>query len=150
MLTVIFLGILGAIISAIIGTYWYSMKTPMGKVHMQSIGFLDLTKEEQNKKIKEAMPNMWKSYAMQMGLSFLTSVFIAFVTIQNKAGGAPSYMVYGYLIMIWAGFVLPVIGSALIWGNCDRKIVLKKFVYDNLSNLVTYFAIAFVCGLFVL
>ena len=50
-MTIILFGILGAVISAIVGSIWYSMSTPMGRVHMASLGFDKLSKEEQNKKI---------------------------------------------------------------------------------------------------
>jgi hypothetical protein len=39
MLTIILLAIGGAILSAVIGTFWYSNSTPMGKLHMKYLGF---------------------------------------------------------------------------------------------------------------
>ena len=45
---IILLGILGSVISAAIGTFWYSMKTPMGKIHLESTGFSKFSKEEQD------------------------------------------------------------------------------------------------------
>ena len=44
--------------------------TPMGRVHMQYLGFDKLSKEEQDKKIEEAKPHMRKSYLGQTLLSF--------------------------------------------------------------------------------
>lgn len=148
-MTIILLGILGAIISAIIGTFWYSMSTPMGKVHMASLGFDKLSKEEQEKKIKEAKPHMWKSYLTQMFLSFLTSVFIAFVVNQYKHSGFPIYFAYGSVAAVWLCFTIPLVGQALLWSNCDRKLVWKKFVSDSLSNLFTYLIIVFLFNLFI-
>lgn len=141
MLTIILLGILGAIISAVIGTFWYSMATPMGKVHMASLGFDKLSKEEQDKKIAEAKPNMWKSYLLQMFLSFLTSAFIAAILSYQKSMLAA---VYGEVFVIWLCFTIPLIGQSLLWSNCDRKLVWKKFFSDSLSNLVTFLVIVFI------
>lgn len=148
-MTIILLGILGAVISALVGTFWYSMSTPMGKVHMASLGFDKLSKEEQDKKIAEAKPNMWKSYLLQMFLSFLTSTFIAFVVSQYKNSGLPASLSYASIAAIWLCFTVPLIGQSLLWSNCDRKLVWKKFFSDSFSNLVTFLIIIFVFGLFV-
>lgn len=149
MTTIILVSILGAIISAVVGTFWYSMNTPMGRVHMAYLGFDKLSKEEQNKKIKEAGPHMWKSYLLQMLLSALTSFFIIFVLRQTVQYGGSANMVYGYLILIWIAFVVPIIGSSLLWSNCDRKLVWKKFFSDIFCNLFTYILIAFVASFLV-
>ena len=138
MTTMILLALLGAVIAAVIGTLWYSQATPMGKWHMQYLGFDKLTPEEQKQKIQEAKPKMPSNYGAQLLLSFATSLFIVFVA--SRVGKD----VYGYLTMIWAAFVLPLIGSSMIWSNCDRALVWKRFFSDGLNNLVTYYAIAFV------
>ncbi len=145
-MTIILFGILGAVISALLGTFWYSMKTPMGKVHMASIGFDKLSKEEQDKKIAEAKPNMWKSYLLQIFFSFLTSIFIVFIVMQQK--NQIGY-VYLEIIAIWLCFTLPIIGQTMLWGNVDKKLVWKKFFSDSFFNLITYLIIVFVFSLFV-
>src|SRR5665213_2219321 len=114
-MTIILLGILGAIISAVIGTLWYSMKTPMGKIHLESIGSSKLSQEEQEKKIQEMKPKMWKYYLAQMLLSFLVSSFIAFIMIEQEGFG--SAVIYGEVAAVWLCFVVPTIGQALLWGN---------------------------------
>lgn len=148
-MTIILFGILGAIISAGVGTFWYSMKTPMGKIHMASLGFDKLSKEEQNKKIAEAKPHMWKSYLLQLFLSFLTSTFIAFVVNQYKHMGLPVSLAYISIASIWLSFTVPLVGQALLWSNTDKKLVWKKFFSDSLSNLVTFLIIIFVFNLFI-
>ena len=140
--TIISLGILGAIISAGVGTFWYSMATPMGRLHMESIGFNKFSKEEQEMKMQEMKPKMWKYYLAQMFLSFLTSAFIAFVMIEQKDLG--SAIIYGEVATIWLCFVVPIIGQSLLWGNTDQKLQWKKFLSDSFSNLVTFFAIIFI------
>ena len=142
MTTIILLGILGAVISAAIGTFWYSMKTPMGKIHFESIGFSKYSKEEQERKMKEMKPQMWKYYSVQMFLSFLTSIFIAFIMIEQKAFG--SAVIYGEITGVWLCFVVPLIGQSLLWGSVDQKLRWKKFFSDSLSNLVTFLVIVFV------
>jgi len=146
---IILLGILGAIISAVIGTFWYSMKTPMGRLHLESTGFSKLSTEEQERKMQEMKPKMWKYYLGQMFLSFLTSAFIAFVMIKQKAFGLSSLATYGEVASIWLCFTIPTIGQALLWGNCDLKLRWKKFFSDSLSNLVTFVVIIFVFSLIV-
>ncbi|MEN9338343.1 MAG: hypothetical protein RI945_68 [Candidatus Parcubacteria bacterium] len=144
--TIILLGILGAIISAVLGTFWYSMATPMGRLHMRSLGFDKLSEEEKKKMIKEAKPHMWKSYLLQMFLSFLTSAFIAGIMLYQKS---MTSAVYGEIFAIWLCFTVPLIGQALIWNNHDRKLALKKFFSDGLFNLVVFLVIAFVFSLII-
>lgn len=147
MTTIILVSLLGAIVSAVVGTIWYSDKTPMGRVHMEYLGFNKLSKEEQKRKIEEAKPKMWKSYLLQMILSFITSFFIVFVVVNNSAAGMVE-MSYVYIFMMWMAFTVPLVGTSLLWSNCDRKIVWKKFFSDIFANLVTYIVVAFVASLF--
>lgn len=149
MTTIILLGILGAIISAVVGTIWYSDKTPMGKTHMESVGFNLLSKEEQDMKIKEMKPKMWKYYLAQIFLSFLTSVFIAFIMIMQKPFGMKIVAIYSEVVAIWLCFTIPLIGQSLLWGNVDLKLRWKKFFSDSLSNLVTFMIIIYIFSLII-
>lgn len=146
---IVLLGILGAVISAVIGTFWYSMKTPMGKIHLESTGFSKFSKEEQERKIKEMKPKMWKYYLAQMFISFLTSVFIAFIMIEQKAFNVGVAAIYGEVAAIWLCFVVPLVGQTLLWGNVDLKLRWKKFFSDSFSNLVTFLVIVFVFSLII-
>jgi hypothetical protein len=83
MLTIIILSIVGAILSAVIGTIWYSNATPMGRIHMEYLGFNKLSEEEQKAKIKEAIPTMPKIYGLQFLLSLLTSFAVVFIMIMS-------------------------------------------------------------------
>ena len=139
---ILLLGIIGVIISTAVGTIWYSPKTPMGKIHMESLGFTKLSAEEQGKRIAEMKPKMWKYYGAQMLLSLLTSLFIAFIMQQQKAFG--SEIIYGEVGFIWLCFTIPMVGQALLWGNCDHNLRWKKFFSDAIENLITYCAIVFV------
>lgn len=145
---IILVGVLGAVISAMTGTFWYSNATPMGKWHMQYLGFDKLSKEEQQKKIAEAMPNMWKTYSLQLLLSFLTSFFIAFVTSFTVQSGGPDSAVYSYVPFIWLAFTVPMIGQNILWGTSEGSLAWKRFFSDSTYNLITYLIIAFVATLF--
>ncbi len=148
-MTLILLSLAGAVISAIIGTLWYSNGTPMGKIHMRSLGFDKLTPDEQKKKMEEAMPMMPKMYAAQMLLSFLTSFAVVYTVTMSVQNGTPVLTAMMFPIFNWLCYMVPVNGSGLLWGNCDREIVWKKFFSDILSNLVTVMAIAALAALFV-
>lgn len=137
MTTIILLALAGAIIAAVVGTFWYMPNTPMGKLHMRYLGFDKLSKEEQDKIIAEAKPNMWKSYVLQIILSLLTSFAVVFVLVTSVLNGVSFSAAIAFPLMSWLCFVVPTVGSAILWGNCDRAIAWKKFFSDSLSILVT-------------
>ena len=147
--TTITITLLGGIASLIIGSIWYSDKTPMGRLHMQVLGFDKLSAEEQKKLIEEAKPHMWKSFLGQFVLSSLTAFFIALVSVNGTTNGESFNMITGYSILAWLCFMVPVIGSDIIWGNVDRKIALKKFIYSIGSYLVTILVVLLIAKLFV-
>ena len=149
MITIFLLAIVGAIIAAVVGTFWYSNATPMGKIHMQYLGFDKLSDEEQKNKMKEAKPMMVKMYAMQMALSFLTAFSVVFIVTMSVRNGLPFLFAIGFVLMNWLCFMVPTIGSGILWSNCDRKIAWKKFFSDILSNLVTLLLTAFVTSFFI-
>jgi hypothetical protein len=149
MTTIILLALAGAVVAAIVGTFWYSPITPMGRLHMKYLGFDTLSKEEQAKKIEEAKPHMWKMYVGQIVLSFLTAFAVVFITTTSIKNGVPSWLALGFVAVNWLCFMLPIIGSGILWSNCDRSIAWKKFFSDIASNLVTVLLISFLAGLFV-
>jgi hypothetical protein len=148
-ITVILLAVVGAIIAAVVGTFWYSPGTPMGKIHMRSLGFDKLSEEEKQQKMKEAKPMMWKMYAGQMALSFLTAFAVVFIVAVGTANGLPFSKILVFVVLDWLCFIVPTIGSALLWSNCDPTLVWKKFFSDILSSLVTLVLVAFVASFFV-
>lgn len=148
-MSIILITLLGGVVSIIIGSIWYSDKTPMGRLHMQTLGFDKLSPDEQKKLIEEAKPHMWKSFLGQFVLSSLTAFFIALVSVNGTANGESFTMIAGYGILAWLCFMVPVIGSDIIWGNVDRKIALKKFIYSIGSYLVTIVVVLIIASLFV-
>lgn len=149
MTTIILLALAGAVIAAVVGTFWYMPNTPMGKLHMKYLGFDKLSKEEQDKIIAEAKPNMWKSYLLQILLSLLTSFAVVFVITLSVRNGVPFSTAILFPVMSWLCFVVPTVGSAILWGNCDRSIAWKKFFSDSLSILVTILLIALLSKFFI-
>lgn len=147
MLIVLALG--GAVVAAIIGTFWYSDKTPMGKIHMRYIGFDTLSEAEKKQKMEEVKPKMAKMYISQMILSFLTAFAVVFIVIMSMRNGLSLGLTMTFVIMNWLCFMVPVVGSSIIWGNCDPKIAWKKFWSDSASNLVTVLVIGYLASLFV-
>lgn len=146
---IILIALLGAVASIIIGSIWYSDKTPMGRLHMRVLGFDKLSKEQQQKLIEEAKPTMWKSFLGQFILSALTAFYVATIAVMGTSNGLPFSMAIGYGAMAWLCFIVPVVGSSIIWGNIDRKIALQKFFSDALSYLVTIGVVLAIAYLFV-
>ena len=147
--TIFILSLVGAVLAAIIGTFWYSNATPMGKLHMRYLGFDKLSPEEQKRKIEEAKPTMWKSYLAQMALSLLTAFSVVLIVMMSMVNGVKFVVALGFVIFNWFCFMVPIIGQGIIWGNCERAIAWKKFFSDIASNLVTVIAIALLASYFV-
>ncbi len=146
--TLLILSIIGAVLYAVVGTLWYSNATPMGKIHMQYLGFDKLSEEEKKKKIMEAKPMMPKMYAGQIALSLLTSFAVVFVVSLSIQNHVPTSMAISFVVFNWLAFMVPIIGQGILWSNCDPKIAWKKFFSDSLSNLVSILLIALLTSFF--
>src|SRR5581483_3788406 len=144
MITIIILAIVGAIIYAVIGTLWYSGSTPMGKIHMRYLGMDKLSPEEREQKMKAGKSMMPKMYAAQMLLSLLTSFWVVFVVKESIHNGLSLPMGIGFSVFSWLCFMVPAIGTSILWSNCDRSIAWKKFFSDIGSNLITILIIALI------
>lgn len=149
MLTLILLAIGGAVIATVVGTIWYSPNTPMGKVHMKALGCDKYSKEEMAKMMADAKPMMPKMYAGQIVLSILTAFAVVFIVTQSLQNGLPLTMALGFTLLNWLCFIVPTIGSSIIWGNIDRSIAWKKFFSDIFSVLVTVLLTGLLASLFV-
>ena len=150
MIEILFVGVGGAIVSAVVGTIWYNPDwTSMGKWHMQYLGFDKLSKKEQEAIRNEMAPQMWKSYSVQLILSLLTSLFIAFVTSYSVQNGAPASSIYYYIPMIWLCFTVPIIGQNILWGTSTGNLALawKRFFSESFSSLITFMIIAYIATL---
>ncbi|MEO6077172.1 MAG: DUF1761 domain-containing protein [Candidatus Andersenbacteria bacterium] len=147
-LLILLFSIIGAVISAVVGTLWYSNNTPMGRIHMQYLGMDKLSEEEKKASMEKGKAMMPKMYAGQLLLSLLTSfavVYIVAISIQNQL---PFLLALGFVVFNWLTFMVPIIGQGVLWGNVDRKIAWKKFFSDSASNLVSILIIAYLTSLF--
>ncbi len=149
MLSLFLLTLFGALLSIGIASIWYSSSTPMGKIHMKYLGFDKLHHDEQKKIMEEMKPKMFKMYAAQTFLSLLTSFATVFIVGMSMGNGLPFFMAAMFVAMNWLCFMVPVIGSNIIWGNCDRKLAWKKFFSDTSVNLITIIIIAYITSFFV-
>jgi predicted PurR-regulated permease PerM len=147
--TIILIAVIGAVASLIVGSIWYSPATPMGRLHMKTIGFDKLSPEEQKSLIEEMKPKMWKSYLAQFVMSFLTAFFVGFITFVGMRNGETFGMVAAQAFFIWLAMMVPVIGSSILWGNTPRHIAWKKFASDAISYLVTIALVLVIAKLFV-
>ena len=116
---------------------------------MRSIGFDALSAEEQARKMEEGKAMMPKMYAGQMVLSFLTAFATAFIVVMSVQNGVRFGLAIGFVVFNWLCFMVPVIGSHIIWGNVDRSIAWKKFFSDIFANLVTLLVIVLLTYFFV-
>ncbi len=148
MATILVLSFAGAVLAAVVGTVWYSNVTPMGKLHMRYLGFDALSLEQQQQKITEAKSGMWKLYVGQMLLSFIMAFAVVFIMVTSIQNGLSARMSFGFVLMNWLCFMVPIVGSTILWGNCSRDIAWKKFFSDISANLVTVFLIAVLATLF--
>lgn len=107
--------LLATVAQFIVGMIWYAplFGKLWGKIH----GFDKLTKEKQ----KEMMSQMGPYYALQFFVTVLTSVAIAkFMAL------TPDYSAYKLGLYLWAGIVVPVQVSAVVFGGTESGWVLKK------------------------
>ncbi len=148
MLTTILLAIVGVIIAVGVGTFWYSNATPMGKLHMRYLGFDKLSPEEQKRKMEEAKPMMAKMYLGQALLSLLLSFSVVYVVALSIHNGLPKTQAIGYSLFNWLCFMVPAIGTGILWSNCERSMAWKKFFSDSGFFLVTILLIAIVTSFF--
>lgn len=150
-MTLLFLlsfSIIGAIIAVIVGTFWYSNSTPMGRLHMRYLGFDKLTEKEKKKMMKEGKAMMPKMYVGQIALSLLTSFAVVFVVAESIQYNVPVTLAIGFVVFNWFTFMVPIIGQGILWGTCDPKIAWQKFFSDIFSNLVTVVLIALLVSIF--
>lgn len=144
-----FLVIAGAIIATIVGTVWYSPATPMGRLHMRALGFDALSSEEQAASMQKGKAMMPRLYTLQLALSLLTSGAVVLIVFMSRTNGVTLPMTLGFIGFNWLCFIVPTIGSAILWGNVDRATAFKKFISDSASVLVTILLTALLANLFV-
>lgn len=148
-MTILLLSIAGVVISILVGTLWYSMATPMGRLHMRFLGFDKLTPEEQKQLFEKAKPAMPRIYAGQMLLSLLSSGFTVFVITMSVQNGVPFSMAVMFPIVAWLCFTVPAVGGGILWSNTAGEMAWKKFFSETLCTLVTILLIVFMTSFFI-
>ncbi|MDB5204336.1 MAG: hypothetical protein JWP09_364 [Candidatus Taylorbacteria bacterium] len=149
MIAIILLSLLGAVIAAVVGTFWYSNSTPMGKIQMKTLGCDNLTPAELKKRMEDAKPMMGKMYAAQILLSFLTSFAVSLIVVMGVRNGLTFGMALGFILMNWLCFIVPTIGSGILWSNTDKSIRWPRFFSEIGANLLTILLVAIIASFFI-
>lgn len=107
--------LLATVAQFVVGMVWYA---PLfGKLWGRIHGFDKLSKETQ----KEMMSQMAPYYALQFFVTVITSIAVAkFMAL------APDYSAYKLGLYLWAGIVVPVQVSSVIFGGTESRWMVKK------------------------
>ena len=118
--------IIATIISFALGSVWFSKL--FGKAWMK-IHHADIKKPEE---IKMSMKGMWKFMLTEFILTFIINIFLYLITIQSVSVKYAWVTVF----LLWLGFILPTTTSTILWGNDDKKYMVKKIAISSLFRLV--------------
>lgn len=131
--------ILATLVQFAIGAVWYSalFGKLWGKIH----GFDKLSKETQDKMMKEMGPY----YGLQLLVTIITTVVLYIFIVFLPS----NWNVYALAGFFWLGFVLPAQVSAVIFGGTDKKWIAKKIAVQSGCALLCLEAGAIVIHLFV-
>lgn len=129
------------IIQFIIGALWYSVL--FGKLWGQIHGFDKLSKEVQQKMMKQMGP----FYGLQLVVTIITSIVLTmFISSVAELGVSNPYLLAA---MVWIGFVVPTQVSAVIFGGTESKWIFKKIAVQSGASFACLEAAAAVIHLFV-
>lgn len=125
-----------AVLSMVIGSLWYG-KFLFGKVWMEISG-IDITKISPEK-VKEMQRQMFPLYLIQFLLSVLTLVIFAkyIHTMDNISG-------LSHGLLVFSGFVMPVIAGQIMWSGKPRNIAWKAFWVSSGYNFVLFLVYGFI------
>jgi hypothetical protein len=146
-MNIILFGIVGAIISMIIGMVWYSPKL-FGKSQLDFNGKRVLTSEDHKNKLEGSKDLVFKKYLAQFILSFITSFFLALV-IKGGHGLIFDKYLFMFIALIWLSFTVPMAGANVLWSDVSNKIALNKFLSDIFYSLVTFMIVSYVFSLII-
>jgi hypothetical protein len=121
----------------VISAFWFSPPL-FGKFWMTVTGFDRLSPEQQ----KEAGKSVGSSYGIQAVLQVLTqSVLYFFITNTNIPWLTLS-------LLIWLGFLFPVVVQSELWVNGDNSMKIKKVAVVSGQLLLTTLIGGFIFGVF--
>lgn len=117
--------LIAAVLQFIFGAVWYSVffGKLWGKIH----GFDKLSKETQQKMMKEMGPFY--------GIQFLLTLVTTFVLALFMAVLPQDWNPYGIAGFFWLGFVVPTQASAAIFGGTEGKWLVPKVAVQAGSAL---------------
>ncbi len=130
---------LATIAQFIIGFVWYGplFGKLWGKIH----GFDKLSKETQDKMMKEMGPFYFVQLVMTVVTSVVLAIFITYLPLD--------WNVFALAGFFWIGFVVPTQVGAVIFGGTEPKWMLKKIAVQAGASLVCLETAAFIIKLFV-
>lgn len=120
-----------------VGAIWYTLL--FGKLWGEIHGFHKLPKETQDKMKKEITPY----YAVQFVVTLLASVVLA-ILIASLPQASP----YVIAFLVWFGFTVPAQTSSIIFGNDDKKWLVKKLSVQAGGSLAALEIAALVLSMF--
>lgn len=120
-----------------IGFVWYG--PIFGKIWGKIHGFDKLSKETQQKMMKEMGPY----YGLQLFVTVITT-FVLAIFIENLSGWNP----YGMAFFFWLGFTVPAQVSAVIFGGTPREWIITKIALQSGAALICYEVAAAILSFF--
>ncbi len=133
-----YLAILLAVIAQFaIGFVWYGplFGKTWGKIH----GFDKLSKETQDKMMKEMGPY----YGLQLLVTIITTIVLAiFISYQ------PEWNPYALAGLFWMGFVVPAQASSVIFSNTPKEWMFTKAAIQAGAAFLCYEAAATILAYF--
>ena len=117
--------IIATVVQFALGAIWYG--PIFGKLWGQIHGFDKLSKETQQKMMKEMGPY----YGVQALVTLISTIVLA-IYITNE----PTWNPYAQAAFFWIGFVVPAQVSAIIFGGTDKKWLVKKIAVQAGGSLV--------------
>ena len=118
----------------ILGFVWYGVL--FGKIWGKMHGFDKLSKETQDKMMKQMGP----AYGVQFVFTLITSfVFSLFITNLPR-----DWNPYGMAFFFWLGFVLPTQVSAAMFGGAPEGWTIKKIAIQSSYSLIALQMTAFI------
>lgn len=121
----------------IVGAFWYSAL--FGKLWGKMHGFDKLSKEVQDKMMKEMGPIY--------GLQFLVTILTAYVLAVMVSVMPADWNVYMLATLLWLGFVVPTQASSVFFGGTESKWIANKIAVQAGGSLACLLAAAFVYSL---
>lgn len=121
----------------VVGAVWYMglFAKKWGEMH----GMDNYTEKE----MKEMSAKMGPYYALQLVMTVLSAVALAYL-VQLLPDVTPVWLAF----VVWAGFVLPMVVSGVVFGGTEAKYMLPKITIQAIEALLRLVVAAWVISLF--